>query len=735
VLWKGERELSAGNEPTAEVAFREAAQIAEQRFAENRFLLKRQYLEIWAAALYRLADLQINQDRLDEASKTVAKLHRISPGSLFRIFLSARLAALNHDLDTAKTMLQDILSAQENFEPAQRLLGIINGLEGYYAVAEMYLRPYVNRNPDDQFARRMLAQVRVGQNRPGEALALLEAGIDEVDSDERRNLLALAGRATLESGNLELALQYFDQGAADFPSDQRFEFGQALAMFADGQLDKAIELLEGIDDESAPFHRTALLALAYLQKGQTAKALSLAESAAPNKRDQVASANLLATVYLAAGSLDQAFEQATLALELNAENIDALTNLAQIEGRRGDHDAAVTALERIVKIDNVNTWAIIKLARIEISRGRLDDAMILLQPVEEDSTHARWLMATIEFDRGNRREARILARTVIRAEPSKADGYGLTGLIDLQEGKYGAAVRNFKTATRIEPGSFSFQLNLIRGYLAVGDQEGARSAITRARNMNPTSPQLGVMEITLFTRDGDHLRAEQILKNLERSDFDPALRQMLLAELRQAQNRDAEATEAYSAAYAAQPSQRLVLQMLRTGWAAGLKDPPEPAKDWVDLNPDDTVVLKALATWHLGRGQLGNAQQHLERILEIGQKDPMVLNDLAWIYQQTNDERALQTAEHAYALLPDNAAIADTLGWIQLEAGKIEPALELLEKAGKAAPQNPEIQYHLAMAYRKSGDTDTAKRILTDLIQTDKNFPSREAAENALTGL
>ena len=111
------------------------------------------------------------------------------------------------------------------------------------------------------------------------------------------------------------------------------------------------------------------------------------------------------------------------------------------------------------------------------------------------------------------------------------------------------------------------------------------------------------------------------------------------------------------------------------------------------------------------------------------------MNDLAWIYHQSNDDRALQTAERAYTLLLENAAIADTLGWIQLDAENIEPALELLEKAGKAAPQNPEIQYHLAIAYRQSGDPDAAKRILSSLIQADKNFPSREAAQNALTSL
>jgi Flp pilus assembly protein TadD len=177
------------------------------------------------------------------------------------------------------------------------------------------------------------------------------------------------------------------------------------------------------------------------------------------------------------------------------------------------------------------------------------------------------------------------------------------------------------------------------------------------------------------------------------------------------------------------------MRTLRAGWAADQTAPPEAALNWIDLSPNDAVMLKALASWHLGRDQLESALRYLEQVVQIDNKDPITLNDLAWVYQQTNDERALRTAERAYALLPENAAIADTLGWIQLEAGKIEPALELLEKAGKAAPQNPEIQYHLAMAYRESGDPDAAKRILMNLIQADKNFPSREAAENVLTGL
>jgi predicted Zn-dependent protease len=99
------------------------------------------------------------------------------------------------------------------------------------------------------------------------------------------------------------------------------------------------------------------------------------------------------------------------------------------------------------------------------------------------------------------------------------------------------------------------------------------------------------------------------------------------------------------------------------------------------------------------------------------------LNNLAWAYQQTKDARALETAERAYKLKPDNAQIGDTLGWMLVEQGDSKRGIDLLEKAATAAPGNPEYRYHLAQALAKSGDRAKARRELEKLPADSPGSP------------
>ena len=82
-----------------------------------------------------------------------------------------------------------------------------------------------------------------------------------------------------------------------------------------------------------------------------------------------------------------------------------------------------------------------------------------------------------------------------------------------------------------------------------------------------------------------------------------------------------------------------------------------------------------------------------------------MLNNLAWAYQQVKDARALETAERAYKLAPDNAAIADTLGWILVEQGNTKRGIEVLQKAVTAAPKIASYRYHLARGAPQSRRT------------------------------
>jgi thioredoxin-like negative regulator of GroEL len=59
----------------------------------------------------------------------------------------------------------------------------------------------------------------------------------------------------------------------------------------------------------------------------------------------------------------------------------------------------------------------------------------------------------------------------------------------------------------------------------------------------------------------------------------------------------------------------------------------------------------------------------------------------------------------------------------------------LKESNEKFKGTNPEVLYHLGMAYVKSGDTTAAVENLTKSLASDKAFTGRDEAKKTLEGL
>ncbi|MEQ8205760.1 MAG: tetratricopeptide repeat protein, partial [Woeseia sp.] len=96
---------------------------------------------------------------------------------------------------------------------------------------------------------------------------------------------------------------------------------------------------------------------------------------------------------------------------------------------------------------------------------------------------------------------------------------------------------------------------------------------------------------------------------------------------------------------------------------------------------------------------------------------------------QEGNARAVELAEKAHSLAPDNPQIADTLGWILAREGETGRAVELLRDAASKMPGNAEIAYHLASVLADAGEAAEAKRILERLLASTTEFSSRAAAE------
>ena len=81
----------------------------------------------------------------------------------------------------------------------------------------------------------------------------------------------------------------------------------------------------------------------------------------------------------------------------------------------------------------------------------------------------------------------------------------------------------------------------------------------------------------------------------------------------------------------------------------------------------------------------------------------MILNNLAWTAGQTKDPKALEYAEKAYKLAPDQPVVLDTLGVLLVEKGDKARGVEMLQKASKMQPAAASIRLNLAKALISHG--------------------------------
>jgi tetratricopeptide (TPR) repeat protein len=99
------------------------------------------------------------------------------------------------------------------------------------------------------------------------------------------------------------------------------------------------------------------------------------------------------------------------------------------------------------------------------------------------------------------------------------------------------------------------------------------------------------------------------------------------------------------------------------------------------------------------------AEADFLKALELNPEQPAVLNYLgySWIDQDMNLAPALEMIEKAVAAQPQDGYIVDSLGWAFYKLGRIDEAVATLEQAVLLRPNDAEINDHLGDAYWQAG--------------------------------
>jgi tetratricopeptide (TPR) repeat protein len=123
----------------------------------------------------------------------------------------------------------------------------------------------------------------------------------------------------------------------------------------------------------------------------------------------------------------------------------------------------------------------------------------------------------------------------------------------------------------------------------------------------------------------------------------------------------------------------------------------EPSQLW------PLLLLQANALENAGRWP--EAKAALGSAIALAPDEPLVLNFLGYAKLEHGED--LDAAEalirRASELAPDDASITDSLGWALYKRGRVEEAIDVLQKAAVGDPAQAEIQEHLGDALYTAG--------------------------------
>jgi putative PEP-CTERM system TPR-repeat lipoprotein len=707
----GSLNMVAGDFAAAEAAFAQAVdRAAKGNSGEQRMV-----------ALAAKAEAQLRQAEVAKASATTEELLKLAPRSPIAKQLRARAMAAAGNLAEARTLLEEVVAALPDDYEARLMLGIVAMQQGNLGQAEMHFANVVANQPGNVRAKRLLAEAKAESQSPQKTLADLESTLDPNTADP--SLLAMAGRLSLASGERARAIQYFEQAAARSDAAQPLETQLEIASgyVLAGDFDRAIELLESLPDGRVTgYQREYLLLTALLRKGDKERALAEARALTERSGDDPQVRNMVASVYAAVGQPDAGREQYAEALKLKPGDPQTLINLARLDLAEGRTADAEQHFRKVLEADPKNMLATLGVAVAAGARGDSAEAERWLQKANADhpdSVEAQ--LALAQFYLGSRDFAK--ARAVIDAAAKKspenaalANARGLA-LLGLQDNT--AAIASFKEATRLAPKAYGYALNLARAHLVERDLRAALEVVNGVLKDDPGYRPALALGASACLAAGENEKAAGYTERLRQAAPDSPATFRLEGDLAMAQKRYRDALVHYRKAAEKGTDRALVMATYRAAVLSGAPDPEKVVEEWVAAHPTDGDAVAVLGDALQRKGETAQVIALYERHLEKAPGNPIVLNNLAVLYDAKDDPRALELAERAYNAAPKVPAVQDTFGWALFRAGQQDRALGLLQEAAKGLPGNAEVQYHLAAALAKAGKKDDAVALLRKALE------------------
>jgi cellulose synthase operon protein C len=724
-MLRGEAELQQGKTDEAKASFDQAIALDKRNAAalteRARIALAKQTPEADAAAK---ADL--------DAAVTA------SPGMAGAHYLLAFLAARKGAWGEADNELQKVGPLLPELPRGLYLQAVVKNALNQPEQAQAAVTKHVARFPDDVQAQKLLAVMAMKRKEPDKAIEALERAVAaKPDDAEAQDML---GRAYLATGKSDKALAAFDAASKAAPDDPAMRTRIALSKLQIGDRDAAIKDLErslALDgNKSGPAGE--VLVLSYLRAGKLDDAQRVADDLVKRQAKAPLPQLLQIMVQAERGQTAEAEARAGELADANPDFAPARLQQAELQAQQGKSDEAAATYRALLARAPTNVPALRAATQLDRARGKLPDSVALWEAAHksapQDVVVAIGLAEMLAMTGDNARGLAVLREPQL-AEMTDVNLLRARGRFEMAQKDSAAAVATLKRAVDTAPTDLAARRDYAVVLAMTGDIGQAEQQLDEARKEAPNNDQLLRDRAAVTLKRGVEPALQFAAQAAQAEPRRPAA-QALAGDVLAMNGQIDPAIDRWRSAQSQAPSTLLVMRIAQGLQRQGKSDDAKSLlADWAKKQPDDLEAQLGYAQFLLVRKETAPAIQKFEALAKQRPDDAVVLNNLAWLYGQEKDPRAIEMAKAAYRADPRSASIADTLGYVLLQTGKPQDALPYLRRAAMAAPEEPDIQVHYATALAATGAKAQAAAALQPLLANNRQFEARAEAEKLLTSL
>jgi tetratricopeptide (TPR) repeat protein len=452
---------------------------------------------------------------------------------------------------------------------------------------------------------------------------------------------------------------------------------------------------------------------------------------------------LLAEARSALGRIDEAAQALEAAAEINPRYWVTLGDM--YERQRKWPEAASAYSEAVQGIRNPTRDLRIKLANalvnVDGGASKAQEVLAELLKATPDDVRLLYLMSNAQRAGGDLAAAEATARRITTVDPSNVSGLYALSLTLLDRYEYRKVVEALTTfekdaAARAKGRETEGAMVLVQLGIAhqqLGEFDAAIASFNAARTLTPKDADLDayVVQVNLAARRFD--RAETLAReSLSRTPDQPRMVRLRAQALAKS-GKIAEANKLLEDGVAARPTSReylvglsdLYADQKRTDDAVKLLE--QARKTFGD---DETLTMRVASAYELG-GRLGDAEKEFRRLLSEDPLNANAMNSLSYMLADRGLRlpEAVELAQRAVKIEPDNPAYLDTLGWALFKSGKTDEADAALSRAARALLGNSVIQVHHGDVLAGRGKTAEAIAAWERALAGDGESIDRAAVE------